>query len=62
MRRSCLKRLLQPLLSLSLPAEFKQKHLSEVLLLGEIKDAAAADDAAKLNSAISQLKQAAAGD
>lgn len=41
------------LLALSLPAEFRQKHLSEVLLLGEIAESAAAGkteiSAAKIN-------------
>jgi len=45
------------LLSLTVPGELRQKHLSEVLLLGEIKDLAAAKSTVRLNSKINELKQ-----
>lgn len=44
------------LLALSLPAEFRQKHLSEVLLLGEIAESAAAGKAEASAAKINELK------
>lgn len=48
------------LLALSLPAQFQQKHLSEVLLLGKIIDSAAAGQTAIVAEKISELRQASA--
>ncbi|MFA6526605.1 MAG: hypothetical protein WCT26_04315 [Candidatus Buchananbacteria bacterium] len=44
------------LLALSLPAEFRQKHLAEVLLLGEIAESAAAGKATISAAKINELK------
>lgn len=46
----------QALLNLSLPAEFKQKHLLEVLKLGEIAELSQAGKTAGLAEKVSELK------
>jgi len=44
------------MLALSLPPQYRQKHLSEVLLLGEIRDAAMSEQSAKASAKIAELK------
>lgn len=53
---SLAKQAQKDLLALSLPAEFRQKHLSEVLLLGEIAESAAAGKTAISAAKINELK------
>jgi len=48
------------LLALSLPAQFKAKHLAEVILLGKIADSAAAGKIKELESEINELRQVSA--
>jgi|GEM_PF-2488225 len=47
----------QDLLNLTLPAEYKNLHLQEVLLLGEIADLAQANNAASAAAKLDQLRQ-----
>lgn len=50
----------QDLLNLSLPGEFKQRHLSEVLMLGEIAELSSAGNASALAAKVNELKAIAA--
>lgn len=47
----------EKMLALSLPAQYRQKHLAEVLILGEIAVLSEQGATAELNSKISELKQ-----